>query len=30
MSFRLLFAALAVAFVAVALLVWQPWTGRLE
>jgi hypothetical protein len=30
MSFRLLFAALAVALVAVALLVWQPWTGQLE
>ena len=30
MSFRLLFAALAVALVAVALLVWQPWTGQLK
>ncbi len=30
MTFRLLFAALAIAFVAVALLVWQPWTGQLE
>jgi hypothetical protein len=30
MSFRLLIAALAVALVAVALLIWQPWTGQLE
>ena len=30
MSFRLLFEALAVALVAVALLVWQPWTGQLK
>ncbi len=30
MTFRPLFAALAVASVAVALLVWQPWTGQLE
>jgi len=30
MSFRLLFAALAVVLVAVALLIWQPWTGQLE
>ena len=30
MSFRPLFAALAVALVAVALLVWQPWSGQLE
>jgi len=30
MSFRLLFAVLAVVFVAVALLIWQPWTGQLK
>jgi hypothetical protein len=30
MSFRLLFAALALVFVAAALVVWQPWTGQLE
>lgn len=30
MRFRLLFAAPAVAVVAVGMLVWQPWTGRLE
>jgi hypothetical protein len=30
MRFRRLFAALAVALVALALLVWQPWTGQLE
>lgn len=30
MSFRRLSAVLAVALVAVALLVWQPWTGQLE
>lgn len=30
MSFRLLFAALAVALIGLALLVWQPWAGRLE
>jgi hypothetical protein len=30
MSFRLLFAVLAVALVALALFVWQPWTGQLE
>ena len=30
MSFRLLFAALGVAVVGVALLVWQPWTGQLD
>jgi hypothetical protein len=30
MTFRPLFAALAVALVAVAVLVWQPWTGQLE
>src|SRR5438105_3855104 len=30
MSFRLLWAALAVALMAVALFVWQPWTGQLE
>jgi hypothetical protein len=30
MSFRLLLAALAVVLVAVALLIWQPWTGQLE
>jgi hypothetical protein len=30
MRFRLLVAALAVALAAVALLVWQPWTGQLE
>src|SRR5213080_2435462 len=30
MNVRLLLAALAVALVAVALLVWQPWTGQLE
>ena len=29
-GFRLLFAALAVAIVAFALLVWQPWTGQLQ
>ena len=30
MRFRRFFAALAVALVAVALIVWQPWTGQLE
>jgi hypothetical protein len=30
MSFRLLFAALAVVLIAAGLLAWQPWTGRLE
>jgi hypothetical protein len=30
MTFRWFFAVLAVAFVAVALLVWQPWTGQLK
>jgi len=30
MSFRLLFAALSLVFVAATLFVWQPWTGQLE
>ena len=30
MSFRLLFAALAGVVLAVAFLIWQPWTGQLE
>jgi hypothetical protein len=29
-SFRVLFGTLAVALIALALLGWQPWTGRLQ